>query len=162
LEVLSNIIGSGTSSRFYQSLIVTQKLAVSAGVHYSGDNRGPGRFIVYASPMPGTSIDKLQTAVEEQIALLIKGGVTSDELTRAKTRMESKAVYARDSLSGGARVIGSALAAGLNISDVESWPEHISAVTQVQIQDAIKAVFNSNRSVTGVLLPESKSSGINK
>ena len=162
LEVLSNIIGSGASSRFYRSLIVTQKLAVSAGVHYSGENRGPGRFIVYASPMPGTSIDKLQAAVEEQIALLIKSGVTSDELARAKNRMESKAVYARDSLSGGARVIGSALAAGLSISDVESWPERISAVTQVQIQDAIKVVFNSNRSVTGVLLPEDKYSGVSK
>jgi len=93
---------------------------------------------------------------------LIKSGVTSDELARAKNRMESKAVYARDSLSGGARVIGSALAAGLSISDVESWPERISAVTQVQIQDAIKVVFNSNRSVTGVLLPEDKYSGVSK
>jgi zinc protease len=156
LEVLSNIIGSGSSSRFYRSLVIKQKLAVSAGVHYSGDNRGPGRFIVFASPMLGVSIEKLQTAVDIEIELLMKSGVTKEELNRAKSRMKSEAIYARDSLSGGARVIGSALAAGLSIDDVESWPEHISAVTLAQIQVAIKTVFNINQSVTGVLLPVDK------
>jgi zinc protease len=157
LEVLSNIIGSGASSRFYRSLVIKQKIAISAGVHYSGDNRGPCRFIVYASPMPGVTIEKLQAFVEAEIALLMKSGVTMDELNRAKSRMESEAIYAQDSLSGGARVIGSALAAGLSIDDVERWPEHIAAVTSAQIQDAIKAVFNTNQSVTGVLLPAGKS-----
>jgi zinc protease len=156
LEVLSNIIGSGASSLFYQSLVVKQKLAVSAGAHYSGDNRGPGRFIVYASPMPGVAIKKLQAAVEAEITLLMKNGVTADELNRAKSRMNSEAIYARDSLSGGARVIGSALAVGLSIDDVERWPKRIAAVTSAQILNAIKAIFDTNQSVTGVLLPASK------
>ena len=156
LEVLSNIIGSGTSSRLYQSLVIKQKLAISAGVYYSGYSRGPSRFIVFASPMPGVSIEKLETAVEVEIALLIKSGVTMDELNRAKTRMESEAIYARDSLSGGARVIGSALAAGLSIDDVETWPEQIAIVSVAQILVAIKTVFKTKQSVTGILLPSNK------
>ena len=157
MDVLSNIIGSGASSRFYRALVIKQKVATTAGVHYSGDKRGPGRFTIYASPMPGVTIEKLQTAIDSEITLLMKSGVTVDELNRAKLRMESEAIYARDSLSGGARVIGSALAVGLSIDDVERWPEHIAAVTSSQIQDAIKAVFDTNRSVTGVLLPAGKS-----
>jgi zinc protease len=156
LEVLSNIIGSGTSSRLYRSLVIKQKLAISAGVYYSGDSRGPSRFIVFASPMPGVSIEKLETAVEAEIALLMKSGVTMDELNRAKSRMESEAIYARDSLSGGARVIGSALAAGLSIDDVETWPEQIAIVSVAQIQVAIKTVFKTKQSVTGILLPANK------
>ena len=156
LEVLSNIIGSGTSSRLYRSLVIKQKLAISAGVYYSGYNRGPSRFIVFASPMPGVSIEKLETAVEAEIALLMKSGVTMDELNRAKSRMESEAIYARDSLSGGARVIGSALAAGLSIDDVETWPEQIAIVSVAQIQVAIKTVFKTKQSVTGILLPSNK------
>jgi zinc protease len=53
-------------------------------------------------------------------------------------------------------VIGSALAAGLSIDDIENWPKHISVVTAAQIQVAIKSVFNINQSVTGVLLPAEK------
>ncbi len=156
LEVLSNIIGSGSSSRFYRSLVIEKKLAVSAGVHYSGNNRGPGSFIVFASPMPGVSIEKLEIAIDIEIALLMKNGVTIDELNRAKSRLKSEAIYAQDSVSDGARVIGSALAVGLSIDDVESWPEHISAVSETQIQAATKTVFNINQSVTGVLLPAYK------
>ncbi len=156
LEVLSNIIGSGTSSRFYRSLVIKQKMAVSVGVHYSGDNRGPGRFIIFASPMPGVSIEKLQAAIDAEIVLLMQNGITMGELSRAKLRIESEAIYARDSLSVGARVIGSALAVGLSIDDVESWPEYIAGVTIVQVQAAIKTVFNTNQSVVGVLLPTDK------
>jgi zinc protease len=106
--------------------------------------------------MPGVSIEKLETAVEAEIALLMKSGVTMDELNRAKSRMESEAIYARDSLSGGARVIGSALAAGLSIDDVETWPEQIAIVSVAQIQVAIKTVFKTKQSVTGILLPANK------
>ncbi|NQW02374.1 MAG: insulinase family protein [Rhodospirillales bacterium] len=153
LEVLADIIGSGSSSRFYQSLVIKQKLAVAAGVHYSGDNRGPGQFIFYASPRSGVDMEVLESAVLREIDLLIEGGVTQDELDRAKTRMLSESIYARDSLSGGARVIGSALAAGLSIDDVENWPENISGVSLEAINHALKSVFKTQQSVTGLLLP---------
>lgn len=157
LEVLTDIIGSGSSSRLYRSLVIDQKLAVSAGAYYSGDNRGPGRFTVYASPRPGIEIDTLEKAVLKELAKLTDDGVSADELSRAKSRMLSEAVYARDSLSGGARVLGSALAAGLSVDDVENWPESISGVTVEAIQAAIIKVFDPNQSVTGVLLPNGKS-----
>lgn len=157
LEVLSDIIGSSSSSRFYRSLVIEQKLAVSTGVHYSGDNRGPGRFIVFASPRPGVEIPQLETAVLKEIDILMKDGVSQDELDRAKSRMLSEAVYARDSLSGGARVIGSALAAGLSIDDVENWPERISEVTLDAVNEAARSIFDTKQSVTGILLPADKS-----
>ncbi len=157
LELLSNIIGSGASSRFYRSLVIEQKLAVSAGVHYSGDNRGPGRFIIFASPRPGVDIDTLEAAVVKQIETVKQQGVSKDELERAKTRMLAEAIYARDSLSGGARVIGSALATGQTIDDVENWPDRISAISLDAVNDAANSIFNIQQSVTGLLLPDDKS-----
>jgi len=157
LEVLADIIGSGSSSRLYRSLVINQKLAVSAGVHYSGDNRGPGQFILFASPRSGVDMDVLEAAVMKEMDNLIENGVSQDELDRAKSRMLSEAVYARDSLSGGARVIGSALAAGLTIDDVENWPDRISDVSRSAINKALKSVFKADRSVTGLLLPADNS-----
>ena len=66
--------------------------------------------------------------------------------------MLAQAVYARDSLTNGARTLGSALAVGMKIEDVESWPERIAAVTLEQIQAAAKAVLQNGRSVTSILL----------
>jgi len=157
LEVLSNILGGGASSRLYRRLVVENKTAVSSGAYYSGDDRGPGRFVFYASPRGDVSMDALETAVEAEIIDIIKNGITADEVLRAKERMVAEAVYARDSLSGGARALGAALASGLSVDDVESWPDNIAAVTAKQINAAAKALFDNNRSVTGLLLPARES-----
>lgn len=158
LEILSDILGGGASSRLYRRLVVENKLAVSSGAYYSGDGRGPGRFVFYASPRGATAMETLERAIEAEIAEIVESGVTENEVRQAKNRMLAEAVYARDSLSGGARALGAALASGLNIDDVEKWPERIDAVTPAQIQAAARALFDTNRSVTGLLLPAEEGS----
>ena len=157
LEVLANIIGGGASSRLYRKLVIEDKLAVSAGGYYSGDDRGPGQFSIYASPMAGVTMEKLEAAIDAEIAHILKDGVTDDELKRAKERMQAEAVYARDSLAGGARSLGSALAVGIPVAEVEAWPERIGAVTTAAILEAARDTFKIERSVTGQLLPEHRS-----
>ena len=153
LEVLSNILGGGASSRLYRRLVVNAKIAVSSGAYYSGDHRGPGRFVLYASPRGDTSLDGIENSIAAEIADIIKNGVTREEIREAKERMAAEAIYARDSLSGGARILGAALASGLTVEDIESWPERIAAITQEEVQSAAKALFNNKNSVTGILLP---------
>jgi zinc protease len=153
LEVLGDILGGG-SGRLYQSLVVDNKIAVSAGSHYGADDLGPGQFVVYASPQPGVGMDKLEESLDAEIRKLLKDGVTDSEVARAKKRLQSQAVFARDSMRAGAHVLGSALASGLSIDDVEKWPERIGAVTVDQINAAARAVLTDERSVTALLLPK--------
>ena len=88
--------------------------------------------------------------------MLLQEGVTDAEVARAKKRLITAAVYARDSLTGGARIFGRALASGRTVEDVESWPERIDAVTTAQVMAAARAVLVPESSVTGVLLPKPK------
>jgi zinc protease len=152
LEVLETILGAGATSRFYESLVVKQKLAASAGVSYSPDRYDHAEFGFYASPNPGVSMKVLETAMEGEIARLLADGVTQSEVERAKTRLIDAAAYARDSLSGGAYALGQALGTGQSIDDVETWPEKIAAVTTEQVNAALKAVLRPEASVTGRLL----------
>jgi zinc protease len=156
LEVLAQIFGGGTTSMLYRSLVIEQKLAVSAGAFYSGDNRGPSSFGLYASPRPGVSIKKLEAALDQEIAKLLKSGVRENDVARTINTLQAEAIYARDSIGGGARVIGAALATGHTIADVEEWPERISAVSRDQVNDAAKAILIEKNSVTGLLLPLKK------
>lgn len=154
LEVLAEIIGHGSSSPLYRSLVIDQKLAVTAAVSYSADSLGPARFIFYALPRTGVSLGQIETAMEAEIAKTLKTGVDADQLARAKTRLKAEAVYARDSLSTGARVLGAALASGQTIEDVENWVHRIDAVTVEAVNKAAKIVFEGRPSVTAVLLGE--------
>ncbi|NIY75487.1 insulinase family protein [Thalassospira sp. HF15] len=153
LDVLSEIIGSGTTSRFFKSLVVDQKIASSVGTFYNPVAVDLATFGVYGVPRGDVDLADLEQAIDGEIAKLLAGGITQDELDRAKQKLLDSAVFARDSLSAGARVLGQSLAVGLTVDQVESWPDRISAVTVDQVNDAAKRVFNDKKSVTGWLMP---------
>jgi len=154
LEILSDILGGGSTSRLYRELVIEQTLAVSAGAYYSPDNLGPGRFVVYASPVPGVDMKTIETAVEKAINELLADGVTAEEVARSINTMQASAIYARDSLSEGARTLGAALASGQTTDDVEAWPDRISAVTPADVNTSARHVFIEAQSVTALLLPK--------
>lgn len=151
LEVLSGVIGGGATSQIYRSLVVEQKLAVSAGAGYGSASLGPTRFAFYASPVPGVSMETIEQAMEKEVAKLLKDGVRYEDVQRVKKSMVAEAIYARDSLSGGARVLGAALASGRTVEDVEGWPHRIRQVTLAQVNAAARAVLEGRPSVTAVL-----------
>ena len=153
LELLAEIIGGGATGRIYRSIVVDQSLAASAGAWYSPGDLDLTTFGLWFSPRPGVAVDTVRDALDDQIANLIKDGITADELKRAKQRLIDSAIFARDSVGGPARVLGAALASGQTVADVEAWPDRIRAVTVEQVDAAAREVFNENRSTTGVLLP---------
>lgn len=154
LEVLSRILGDGPTSRFYRQMVMDGGLATSAGAWYDPSKRGPARLTLYASPRPGVSLEQIENAMESVLRDVIRDGVTDEEVERAKHGMVADVVYARDSLSTGARVLGEALAIGQSIEDVEEWPERIQSVTKAQIDDVALRVFDGDHSVTALLLSD--------
>ena len=161
LQLLSEILGGGATSRLNRELVVDRQIAASAGVWYGGDALDLTGFTIYAAPNPiadpadaEAALETIAAAVDEQIAAIVENGVTEDELERAKKQMAAAAVFARDSLTYGTRVFGAALTTGQTVQDVEAWPERIAAVTVEDVRAAAERLFDENRSVTGILLPE--------
>ena len=154
LQVLNKIIGGGTTSRLYHSLVVENNLAVSAGSWYRAENIGPSVFGFYASPQDGISIEKLENSVDSVINSVVNGGVSQEEVDDAKTQLQRSAVFAKDSVTAPARTIGSALAMGRSIQDIESWPDKVSEVTRDDVIAAAKWVLQIRHSLTAVLLPK--------
>ncbi len=152
LQVLSEIIGGGGTSRFYQELVVKQKVATSIATYYSPASYDLASFGVYASPYTGIGLDQLEKAIEAEVAKLIEGGVTADEVNRAKQVMTDRAAFARDNLRSGAMAFGTALTAGRTVADVEAWTDRISAVTAEDVIAAARFVLKDTGSVTGNLI----------
>jgi len=153
LEILSEILGSGSKSRLYKELIIKSKVAVSAGASYSMGGKDHGRFSLYGGPTADYTLYEVEKAFDKQIDRLLSDGVTDQEVSEAKQRLVDSAIFARDSLRTGAQVLGAALAVGQTVEDVESWPYRIEKVTSEQVNAAAKAIFKSSQSVTGMLVP---------
>ena len=154
LQVLAEILGGGEGSRLYRTLVLRVGVALSASADYAPSAIGLSSFGVYAAPKTGVAVAELEAAVDAQLHRLVDEGVDPDEVRRAEQRMQAAAIYAHDSLSGPANIVGTALAIGQTIDDVAAWPARIAAVTPAEIEAAARAVLTLRNSATGILLPE--------
>jgi zinc protease len=159
LDVLAEILSGDTTGRLYRHLVVEQKLAAGVWSDFDGNRVDLGSFTFAATPNPGGKLETIEAAIDKEIADLLDKGVTDEEVARAKASLIDGAIKARDSLMGPANTLGQALAVGLAIDDVENWPDRIAAVTKDQIEAAAKAVFDINRSATGLLVPAPGAAG---
>lgn len=153
LEVLSEVLSGGSTSLLYSRLVVEDKVASSAGAWYSGSGRGPGSFGFYVAPAQGRSLEEASAAMEEEIAKLLKSGVSEDDVRRAIIRLQDSAEFAKDSFSGIARAFGAAITTGQTVEDVEAWPERIGQVTVDQVNAALRHVLETDSAMITRLLP---------
>ena len=159
LSVLEEIMGGGSTARLYKSLVAEQKIASSAGLSYRSAAWDDSSLWVYASPVPGQTLKAVHEALLKELRKVVEKGVTDKELEDAKSRMQDEAIYARDSLTGPAMVMGYGLVTGSTLEDIEYWPYDIASVTSEQIQEAAKKYLNPDAPtaqppVHGYLLPE--------
>lgn len=154
LQVLSQILGGGSTSRLYQSLVVDQALAASTGAFYMDQMVSYGRFVLSLSPSPGVDVAKLEAALEADIQDVVENGLTQDEVDRAKTRLRAEVIYAKDSPTSAAQTVGSLLSVGMTLEQIEEWPDRVADVTLDQVNAAARALFTEAPSGTGVLLPK--------
>jgi zinc protease len=153
LDVLAEILGGGTQSRLYQKLVVEQKLAAYAGAWYSGDALDYGSFGIYGAPNPGADLGKVEQAIDEVVADVVKNGVTQEELDRARTKLLADTIYTLDSQATLARMFGIGLTTGSAVADVLGWEREVEKLTAADIQNAAAGVLKIEASVTGQLIP---------
>lgn len=154
LEVLAQLMGTGSNSLLYRALVVDKPLAVSASAFYQGTAIDPSQFGVAVSPKPGVEFAQIEQAMDEVIAGLAQTTVRAEDLERTKTQMIAQAVYAQDSQTTLARWYGAAVTVGLSVDDIRAWPDRIRAVTAEQVRDAARTWLDKKRSVTGYLVKE--------
>lgn len=83
LDLLSNILSHGESSRLYRSLVYEKQIATS--VSASNESRAdPGLFTFYAQAQPGHTAEECEAAIYAALDDIAKNGVTDRELQKAK------------------------------------------------------------------------------
>ena len=154
LQVFAEILGSKSTSRLYQNLVVERGVAAWAGAAYQPMALDTSRFYVFADAVPGGSIEEVEAAIDGVIDELLRTGPSEEEVAAAKGRMQDAVVYALDNPQSVASIFGNALSTGLTVEDVESWPARVATVTREDVMAVAREVLRLERSVTAMLLPE--------
>jgi predicted Zn-dependent peptidase len=97
LELLATIVGQGESSRMNRELVREAKAAAQAVTLLNpfGPRRGPGVFLTLAISNQGVKVDSVDGLVAQQIAGLVRDGVTPQELAKAKSIFRANAINSR-------------------------------------------------------------------
>ena len=96
LDVLAQLMGTGSNSYLYRALVIDRPLAVSAGAGYQGTSLDPTQFQISVSPKPGVEFAEVEKAIDGVIADLSQNPARAEDLERVKTQLIAEAVYAQD------------------------------------------------------------------
>ncbi len=152
LTLLAEILGGGSTSVLTQKLQFDSRIAVQTGVYYSGLSLDDTTFSLVVVPAAGVTLDEAEAAMDDVLTTFLETGIDADQLERIKMQVRASEIYARDDAGGLANRYGRALAQGLNIADVQAWPEILQNTTEDDIMAAARKVFDRNTSVTGWLM----------
>jgi zinc protease len=152
LDVLASILGSGSESRLYHTLVIDKDIALNVGAGYDGTALDYAPFQVSATPKPGTTLPQIEAAMDAVLAEVIEKGVTAEELERSKNRLIANAIYAQDNQATLARWFGAALTTGLTVEQVQAWPDRIRQVSADSVRAAARRYLDKRHSVTGYLI----------
>lgn len=153
LDVAIEILGGSETSRLYRALVEEQRIAVSAGASGNTSGLGGGSVSIWATPVEGVPLERVEAAADAVLAQFLREGPTEAELARAKSSLAAAAIYARDSQESLANIYGASLASGESIEDVVTWGDDIAVVTAEEALAMARQTFDLNASVTGWLLP---------
>ncbi len=99
LDLVSDVLSSGKSSRFYKRLVYDDQIATNANAFVSASEIA-GQFRIQASAKPGGNLAQVEKELDEELAKLLKDGPTAEELARAKAQHEANFVRGIERIGG--------------------------------------------------------------
>lgn len=106
LDLVSDVLSSGKTSRFYKRLVYDDQIATSAFA-YVDLREIAGQFVIQATARPGSdeaavkqNLDQVEKELDEELARFLKGGPTPEELQRVKTDYAANFVRGIERIGG--------------------------------------------------------------
>ncbi len=150
LEVLGNILSSGKTSRFYRAL--TDKnltIRVNADPGFFHD---PSLFQIYAFLAPGVGHERVEKVLRDEVARVVKDGVTEAEVSTAVQKISANIAYSRDGTAAVAATLVEWIAAG-DWTLYATYPESIRKVTAADVNRVAAKYLTETQSTTGWFVP---------
>ncbi len=154
LQILAGVLDGNDSARLNKHLVREQQVASGTGAGYHATSRGPSLFTLEATPSEGRTIDEVETALRQEIALLVKDGVSAEELQRVKTQVTAGEVYKLDSLFYQAMQIGQMESIGLGHQALALMLERLQAVSAEQVRQVAEEFLQDDNLTVAVLDPQ--------
>jgi zinc protease len=153
LDLLTDILSTGRSSRLYQKLIYKDQVASDVSA-YVDLREMPGLVWLYAvANEPEDEIAPMEIAIEKVLSEIRTGGVTEIELQKAKNKTEMRLVASRVTASGKADQLAHARVFFGDTSKANSIIDRYLSITTEDIRKAAAKYLLPEKRCTVIYLP---------
>jgi predicted Zn-dependent peptidase len=87
-DLITEVMGNGYSSRLYQRLVKEEQLFSNIACYHTG-SLDPGLLVIEGKVREGVSMETADEGINKEIAKLLEGGITGQELQKAKNKIEA-------------------------------------------------------------------------
>jgi predicted Zn-dependent peptidase len=152
VELLSDVLSRGNSSRLYRSLV--QDRQIFSEVHaYITSSLDKGMFVLEGKPLENISIEQAEAALWEELEKVKNEEIPADELTKVQNKTESTMVFSEMSLLDKAMNLASfELLGDADLLNHET-AKYLEVTTR-QIKAVANKIFRKDNSSTLVYLAE--------
>src|SRR5262245_34194823 len=150
LDLLARILTDGDASRLHRALVEEQKVAVSADSYIEG-GFDPGLTWFFLSLPAGGDLAKAEAAFSDEIARLVKDGVTPQELARARNQALADFWRGLATIDGKAQALGTYAVLRGGYQRLFDAPRAYESVTVQDIQKLATEVLRSGNRTVGEL-----------
>ncbi|MCI1273528.1 MAG: insulinase family protein [Clostridiaceae bacterium] len=154
LDLLSIILGEGTSSRVYQDLIEKPKeriFNIVESEHYQfkdGNN-----FFLQANFAPEKKEQAIKDLIDEMTGLLTNK-ITEDELLKAKKKIKTRLACSAETVSDIGETIGYYTTVCNDLTLVEDYIKDLETTTITDLENTVKKYLQPENAVVSILLPK--------
>jgi len=152
LDILSNILSGGESSRLHQALVYDQQIALSASASFRAGLE-PGLFEFYVEMKPGHTAEEAQKALYAEIQRLASDGPTERELQKARNQSEASFIEALKTNNGAGQALGYFEHVHGDYKDFFTAIDHYRGVTAADCKRVAQQVFDANHRTASILVP---------
>lgn len=152
LEVLTAILSDGESSRLYRNLVRSDKIAV----HALGSvllQKDPGLYAVAAAHLPNRRSSKVEDRIRREVAQVVSGGVTPEELDKAVRQAVADEVFRSCSADHLANGLGEAEVLEGDFRRFETAVERYRAIRPEDVRRVAETYLSPEREIVLVARP---------
>ena len=152
-DLLTTILGADKASRLERSLVHEKQIAQDVGT-YVLPTESTGMLLLQATAKEGVPIEMIEQAIDEELARVVSGGITEDELTRAKNRAEIEFAHQVENYDSRADLIGMLATYFDDPHILNTWLEPYRTASASDLATVAKEFLTPENRATSLFLPE--------
>src|SRR5713101_1455439 len=152
-DLLSTVLTSDKASRLEKSLVYDKQIATDVAA-YVLPTEATGMLLLQATAKEGVPIADVERVTDEELARLVAGGISDDELTRAKNRAEVDIAHQLENYDARADLIAMLTTFFGDPTLADRWLEFFRPATPADVVNCARTYLVPENRVTCVYMPE--------